>query len=225
MTKRTAITIIREELKEVNADSTYSNYFLYNELLKHAKWLIKREVGAGRIYSNDSIFQTLNCINVIETSTIDPCCPVKTNCRIFRTEEKLPDMWMDNNGPIIRNVRSVDNMTDFTMTNPTTWQRKHNDPYQIEGKIKYAFYSDGYLWFPEYNPHKVRIFAFFQDDTVNMDYCSQQTKDCLRFLDTRFMIPDWLEGEMYAKALESLAGITKKMPEDLDIDKNSNRKN
>jgi hypothetical protein len=38
------------------------------------------------------------------------------------------------------------------------------------------------------------------------------------------MLPDWLEAEMFSKALEQLAGITEKIPEDEKIDKNPNRK-
>ncbi len=224
MTKRTAIDLFREELRERNADSKYSNQFLYNELIKHSRWLIKREVSGGRIYVNNSFFQTLSCIEVIETSTIDTCCPVKTNCKIYRTKNKLPDMWTDNGGPIIKAINSVDNTTKFIFTNPTTWQSKRNDPYLKMGDNKYVFYSDGYLWFPEHNPHRINVYSFFTDDISDKNECTEN-KSCVRFLDTKFMLPDWLEAEMFAKALEQVAGISKKLPEDEQIDKNVNRKN
>ena len=224
MTKREAIDLFREELRERNADSTYSNQFLYNELLKHAKWLIKREVSGGKIYINNSFFQTLSCIEIIETSVIDKCCPIKSNCKIYRTKNKIPPIWIDNNGPIIKTIFSVDNSTDFFLTSGVDWQVKRNDPYQKMSPVKYCLYADGYLWFPEYNPHRINLFAFFMDDISNKNECSP-IKPCLRFLDTKFMIPDWLEAEMFAKALEQMAGISKKLPEDAQIDKNVNRKN
>ena len=224
MTKRNAIEIFRDELKERNADSTYTNQFLYNILLNHAKWLIKREVSGGRIYVNNSFFQTLSCQEVIEVSTVDSCCPVKTNCKIYRTKDKLPEMWIDNEGPIIKLVSSVDGTTDFFFTNSTTWQSKRNDPYQKMSSIKYSFFADNYLWFPEHNPHLVNIYGFYTDDITDKSNCSEN-KECTRYLDTLFMLPGWLEAEMFAKALEQTAGITKKLPEDEQIDKNPNRKN
>lgn len=227
MTKRTAIENFREELRQRNADSTFSNQFLYNELLKQARWLIRREVSGGRIYTNNSFFQTLSCIEVIETSPIDSCCPIKTNCKVFRTKNKLPDMWIDTNGPVLKSVSSVDGSTDFFYTNPTTWAAKANDPYQKMGNTQYSFFADGYLWFPLQNPHRVSVYGFFTEDISNVtDSCDDcEDKPCTRFLDTKFMLPDWLEAEMFAKALQQFAGITERLPEDEQIDKNTNRKN
>jgi len=226
-TKRNLIETFREMLRERNADSTYTNQFLYSILSEHAKWLIRREVSAGRIYVNNSIFQTLSCVDVIEVSTIDECCPIKTNCKIYRTKNKLPDMWIDNSGPVLKSVSSVDGSTDFFYTNATTWQSKRNDPYNRMSNMKYTFFSDNYLWFPEHNPHKVNIYGFFQDDLALLERTCEDcedTKPCVRFLDTAFTLPEWLEAEMLSKSLQEIAGITKKLPEDVEINKNEKRK-
>lgn len=227
--KRQQIETLRDKLKERGADTTYTNQFLYNVLSENAKWLVRREVTAGRIYVNNSFFQTLSCVDVIETSTVDDCCPVKVNCKIYRTKNKLPEMWVDTSGPVLKSVSSVDGSTDFFYTNAITWQSKKNDPYQKMIDTKYSFFSDGYLWFPEHNPHKVNIYGFFMDDISTLEKtcedCTDDKKPCERFLDTKFNIPEWLEAECMAKSLESIAGVTKRLPEDVDINKNPNRKN
>lgn len=223
-TKRQMIDSIRNKLRERSADTGYTSQFLYQTLMEHAKWLIKREISAGRIYKNTYFFQLLKCQNVIETSLIDPCCPITTNCKIYRTECKIPDVWTDNDGPVVKSITSVDGSTRFWITTPTTWQNKKNDPYQKKSNQMYAFYSDGYFWFPEHNPHKVNLLGFWVDDIADKNNCSEN-KECTTYLDTPFFVPDWLEAEIMAKALEQLAGITKKLPEDEQIDKNPNRKN
>jgi hypothetical protein len=38
------------------------------------------------------------------------------------------------------------------------------------------------------------------------------------------MIPDWIEAEMYEKAVSQMAGVTKRMPPDNEINKNQTRK-
>ena len=217
------IDSLRNKLRERNADSNYTNQFLYQVLMEHAKWLIKREIQKGVIYKNTYFFQSLKCQNVIETSLIDPCCPIKTNCKIYRTECKIPDVWIDNNGPVIKTVTSVDGSTDFWITTPSAWQNKRLDPYQKKSDMKYTFYSDGYFWFPEHNPHKINIFGFWIDDISELNGCAKN-EECVKFLDTPFYLPDWLEAEMMAKALEQLAGISKRLPEDNQIDKNPTRK-
>jgi hypothetical protein len=55
-TKRQVIESFRNKLRERNADSNYSNQFLYNTLTEHAKWLIKREISSGRIYSRRNFY-------------------------------------------------------------------------------------------------------------------------------------------------------------------------
>jgi len=222
-TKRQVIESLRKKIQERNADSNFTNQDLYQALLEQAKWLIKREINSGRIYKNVAFFQTLFCQDVIETSTVDPCCPIKTNCKIYRTKCKIPDFWVDEDGPIIKAITSVDGTTSFDFTTPTTWLAKKVDPYQRMSKAMYTFFGDGYFWFPEHNPHKVNILGFWTDDVSELNGCVEN-QPCIRFLDTKFTIPDWLEAEMIAKATELLAGVTKRLPEDEEINKNTTRK-
>lgn len=222
-TKRQEIDSLRNKLRERNADSNYTNQFLYQTLLEQAKWLIKREINSGRIYKNVAFFQTLLCQEVIETSTVDPCCPVKTNCKIYRTKCELPDFWVDEDGPILKTITSVDNSTFWEITTPTTWSSIRLDPYQKKSKQMYVFYSDKFLWFPEHNPHRVNILGFWTDDVSDRNGCAENVP-CTRYLDTKFTIPDWLEAEMMAKAVELLAGVSKRLPEDEEINKNPTRR-
>ncbi len=223
MTKRVAIQKFRINLEERNADSNFTNSFLYSKLVEHANWIIKREITSGRIYKNTSFFQTLKCQEVIESSVIDPCCPISTDCKIYRTKNKVEEMWLDNDGPVVKAITSVDSSTKFILTTPTTWQNKANDPYQKKSKEHYAFFNEGYLWFPEVNPHRINILGFFKDDVSIKNECSP-IKECVRYLDTKFMIPDWIEAEMYEKAVSQMAGVTKRMPPDNEINKNQTRK-
>lgn len=222
-TKRQRIDSLRNKLRERNSDSNYSNQFLYQSLIEQDKWLIKREINSGRIYKNVAFFQTLLCQEVIETPLIDACCPVKTNCKIYRTKCKLPDFWIDEDGPIIKNITSVDNSTSWQYTTPTTWSSIKEDPYQKKSKIMYVFFADGYLWFPEHNPHFINVIGFWVDDVSDKNGCSKN-EECLRFMDTPSFLPDWLEAEAQAKALELLAGVSKRLQEDEDINKNPTRK-
>lgn len=223
-TKRQVIESLREKLRERNADSNYTNQFLYQTLLEQAKWLIRREATAGRIWKSSKLFQPYP-VRIIEVSTIDSCLKIKTNCKIYRSAEKLPVLWEDENGPFVKAVSSIDGTTDFFYTNSTTWQSKRKDPYQKNSKTMYSFFEDGYLWIPEHNPHTVELLGFFVDDvTLSKQNCIDcDEKDCVRFLDTPFMAPGWVEAEMMAKSLELLLN-TKRIPEDEQINKNPNTK-
>ena len=227
MTKRQAIETLRDYLKERNADSNYTNQFLYNTLDIEAQWLIKREESAGRIYKNNSLFQNINGLAVQEVSTIPSCLKLKTKCKIYRTVDKLPEMWMDNDGPIIRSVSSVDNSTFFMIISPLQWQNKLNDPYQKYSSERYAIVDDGYLWFSK-NPHYINFSGFLKNDAKlfkkSCTECDEEeNKDCVRNLDTEYKVPEWIMGELFAQALRKLTTL-KQIPEDTQIDKNPNNK-
>lgn len=226
-TKRKHIDTFRQMLKERNIDTNYTNQYLYNVLFDQAKWLIKREINNGNIHKNPKFLQTLSCWDIVESSTVEDCCPVNINCKIYRTKHQLPEMWQTANGPAIFSVTSVDSTTNFFITNYRTWQSKRNDPYHKMQPTKYVFYENGYLWFPEFNPHKVNIRVFAVDDVRLMDIkcedCDSNENECIQFLETEFLIPDWVEAEMYAKALQLIVPL-KQLPEDQQIDKNTNRK-
>lgn len=224
-TKRQIIDSLREKLRERNADSNYSNQFLYQTIIEQGKWLIRREASAGRVWLSSSLFQPFT-IRIIEVPVIDSCLSIKTNCKIYRSAEKLPEMWEDANGPLLKSISSLDGSTDFFYTNSTTWASKRKDPYRDKLNTKYCFYDGGYLWIPEVNPHYVNLQGFFMDDIslTKQDCIDCEEKDCVRFLDTKFLAPEWIEAELLAKAVELLAGVSKRLPEDEQINKNPNVK-
>lgn len=162
---------------------------------------------------------------MVEVPLIDSCLPLRTNCKIFRSAEKLPELWEDSNGPLLKSISSVDGSTDFFYTTSTAWASKKGDPYRKKLDKKYSFYEDGYLWVPEHNPHYVNITGFFADDVAlhEQECLDCEDKECIKFLDTKFMIPGWIEAEMMNKALELLLN-SKRIQEDEQIDKNPNNK-
>lgn len=224
-TKREIIDSVRNKLREANADSTYSNKFLYQSLLEQAKWLILRESAAGRIWGSNYLFQNYT-VRMIEVPLIDSCLPISAKCTIYRSAEKIPNIWQDGSGAMLKSVSSVDGSEDFYYTTSGVWMHKRIDPYKSKSEQKYCFFEDGYLWIPEHNPHYVTILSYYIDDiALNPQNCIDcGDKDCVRFLDTQFTAPEWVEAELLSKTVQLLAGISKRMPEDEEINKNTTRK-
>lgn len=224
-TKRDIIDSLRNKLKEKNADSTYTNQFLYQTIIEQAKWLALREASAGRIWVSTALFRPYT-VRMIEVPLVDSCLPITTKCKIYRSAEKIPAMWHDNNGPMLKSISSVDGSTNYFYTTSTAYASRKKDPYRKKSNTKYCFFEDGYLWIPEYNPNFASLLGYWIDDTIlhKQDCVDCNEKDCVRFLDTPFTAPQWIEAEMLSKALELLAGVTKRMPDDEQINKNPNTK-
>ncbi len=223
ISKREAISILRGNIKEVGADSIFTNKFLYSKLVEHAKWMIVREYKSGKVASSKSLYQTISCMPTIKVSKIDNKCPIKIEkLDIYRSEQKLPDIWQYDKGPIIRRILSIDSFTNFKLISSSDWQDKENNPYLKNSKEKYVFFENGYLWFPKEHPKRINIEAYFLDDVDTIDFCNcEQKQPCKRYLDTAFRIPTWIQAELIDKATNQLLGQTAKVPQDTNINKDT----
>ena len=225
MTTREMISKLRKRIQEKDADSTFTNKFLYSSLKEHAKWLIKREISAGRIFRSKDLFQTRPCLPVVRASKIDDCCPIVTNCVVYRTRYKLDNAWEDEYGPLISRVTSIDGSTEISVVSPRDYMRKKENPYFKFDRSFYAIYENGYIWFEDNAPKKINVTYFPEEDIVGKYGCKKNCCDnaCVSALDKKFMLPSWVEAELLDKLVTQLLGTTKRIPEDTSIDKNTNR--
>lgn len=222
---REIIAQIRKSIQEKDVDSTFTNKYLFSVANKQSKWLIRREINAGRIFRSKSLFQTAPCQPVVKASKISDCCPIKTNCTVFRTRYKLDDIWENELGPLFNFVTSIDGSTEFLVVSAKEYKRKKDNPYGKKNTEKYAFYSDGYIWWEKEAPKKINISAFYVEDIDGKFSCEDECENnCKPFLDKKFMFPSWVEAELIAKSTEFILGTAKRLPADESIDKSENRK-
>lgn len=230
MTIREGIHKVKRLFREINADSRLSDRVVYSLMNTHTGWLVYRESEKLKLVKGDKIYQTIKCVPVIEAPLIDPCCGVKSNCTIYRTKDRLPELFEDGNGVIIKTAVSIDSSTSLTMIKPEEYERKVNNPWiNQEKKNQYFFFNDGYLYFPGGNWKKIEVKAMFKLELNLNDLCTETpdcddpAKKCIRFLDTRFIIPTFLEAQMFDAVIRDLSNTYKRLPEKSnEINKNDN---
>ena len=228
MQNREVISRIKKFFKEVNADSLFTNKLAYSILLPISKLLIKRDSERLKILSQSSLFKPLKCVKVIEAPAIDPCCGIKSLCTVYRTEKRLPKIYTDPSGPIIRDVLTIDGSQSLTYIEPQEFERIKNNPWnKSKKKSKYYFYSDGYLYFPNGGYKMVEIIAFWEENINGWNECNKSTdnNDCISFLDQDFNIPGYLEEALFQMAEEKIKGRYSIPEKSHQIDKNDNTLN
>ena len=104
-----AIARVRSRVKAVKQDASLTNRFLFSLIMKHAKFLMKRQDQNNRIMKFNSIFSTLNYVELIEVDAAEAeCFGVSTNCTFKRTKDKLPKAMEGYYGPLLRSITSLD---------------------------------------------------------------------------------------------------------------------
>lgn len=231
MTNREALHRFKRLFREINADARLTDRTVFSLLENHAKWLIYRESEKIKLIKMDSIFQSLNCVEVIEAPLIDPCCGIRSLCTVYRTKDRLPALYEDSIGVIIKNITTIDNQTSLTLIKASEWERKQNNPWLDKNKKnKFVFYDDGYLYFPNGSWKMVNVPGLYTRDIsyINLcdkcETCEDESKECSKFLDRKFIIPEFLEAQMFDAAIRDLSNTYKRLPEKSnEINKNDNK--
>ena len=220
-TNRELIYQIKNLIKERYSDSRVTNKFVYSILSKMAKLLIKRESDGLKLLKFQNLYQSLNCVDVIEAPLIDPCCGIKSFCSVWRTKDKLPEMYEDSMGVIIYDVLSIDSSFPYEFRTAESVRRKLENPWvkKYNKNTTYSFYDNGYLYFTK-RIVKVKVKAMFIRDISRFNTCEKQPP-CIKFLDELFYIPDYLEQGLISMTLEEFAKIYKAIPDDMNSNKNA----
>lgn len=213
---RDVISRIRNQVKSTTQDAFVTDRMIYSFVLKHAKWLMKREDSKNKIMQFSSVMQTMDFVELVEVDKIEACCAgVTSNCTIKRTKDKLPVFMQGYYGPLIRAVTSLDNSEIMQPTTPTTYVRFSNGSTFKYNKTKYYWYLNDYLYFPNLEWDAIRVEGIFEDD-ISAFTCADDS--CITKQDQSFNVPDYLLGELEAQVAKDLVGIYQ-IPPDTGNDK------
>lgn len=212
------ISRLRSQIKAVRQDAFITDRMIYSFVVKHAKWLMKREDSKNRLMSFSGVVQTMDFVELIEIDKVEACCTgIKSDCVIKRTKDKLPIFLQGYYGPLIRAVTSLDGSEEMQPIVPSSYLNIANSKNAKYNKTKYFWYLNEYLYFPNIEWSAVRIEGIFEDDisrwTCEEDSCKIRQEDS-------FNVPDYLLGELEAQVIKDLT-VMYQIPTDLQNDKQS----
>lgn len=218
------ISRVRNVMKAVKEDAFITDRFLYSLILKYGKAYIKMQEERDQVQKLSALFKTVPCVELIEVDKIEACCGgIKTNCKIMRTKEKLPEIISGKNGPMFRTISSIDGSIEVHPTEPRTYTSMANTTTFKYNNKKYYWFLNGYLYFPNIHWPSVRIEAIWEGDisAIACDAKEDESEECPRRQDQLSAIPDYLFAEVEKQVLQEL-GITTQIPPDVGGDDKQN---
>lgn len=212
------ISRIRTQIKAVRQDAFLTDRAIYAFVLKHAKWIMKREDGKNRLLGFSGIVQTMDFVELIEVDKVEACCTgIKSDCKIKRTKDKMPIFMQGYHGPLIRSTTSLDGSEELQLTNPSSYLAMTKMSSFKYNKTKYYWYLNDYLYFVDLDWDAVRIEAIFEED-ISAYTCAKD--ECMQKTDQPFNVPDYLFGEIESNVFKDLVGMLQ-IPSDVITDKQS----
>ena len=210
------VSRIRNQVKATKQDAFLTDRMIYTFVLKHSKWLMKREDSKNKLMAFSSVIQTMDYVELIEVDRVEACCTgIKSDCKIKRTKEKLPVFLQGYYGPLIRTISSLDGSEELQPILPSIYLGIANSKNFRFNKTKYYWFLNDYLYFPNLEWQAVRIEGIFEDD-ISAYTCAEDS--CIPKQDQSFNVPDYLLAELESQVVKDLMGIYQ-IPPDQAVDK------
>lgn len=210
------VSRLRNLIKAVRQDAFLTDRFIYSVVLKHARWLMRREDSSNKIMSHAAIFETLDYVYTVEVDKVEAgCIGVSSSTFFTRTEDKM-DMFMQGYwGPMIRNVTSLDGSVQMISTTPSRYAALSKSKNFKFNKNVYYWYLNDYLYFPNVDWEAVRIDAIVQGDISRYKCadCNKKDFSCRIRQEMLFGMPEYLLAEMETNVLKEL-GLMFQLPSD-----------
>lgn len=204
-TGRELVSTIRGRNKIINTDNLITDRLIFSEVKNCTFLLLKRETNLRRLWSTDTIFTSIPCLELKEVS-ISECASYVDPITIARSVYKLPRMAEGNYQYVIQGVYSINIMggkgKKIKETSVNRYINSLNLP--IKKDEEYFWISNGYLYITNPMLRAVRFVALFTEDVPNKimypecDCGNTPTIEewCMNPLDKEFPLPDYLEKQV-----------------------------
>jgi len=210
------VSRLRVQIKSVRQDAFMTDRMIYTFVLKHAKWLMKREDSKNKLMAFSGVIQTMDYVELVEIDKVEACCTgIKSDCKIKRTKDKLPVFLQGYFGPLIRTISSIDGSEELQPILPSIYIGIANSKNYKYNKTKYYWFLNDYLYFPNLEWEAVRIEGIFEDD-ISKYTCDEDS--CIVKQEQSFNVPDYLLGELESQVMKDMMGLFQ-IPADPTADK------
>jgi hypothetical protein len=190
----------------LSTDSLITDRAIGSEIRNNTLLLVKRETNLRKLWSTDTLFTTIPCLEMCEVP-ISECCNYVDDCTIARSKEKIPGISEGNYQYVIQGVYSINALGGKAVKFKEITVNRFLNLLKLPviKKESYFWISNGYLYISNPQLKAVRFVAFFEEDIPNdilypenCDCGKEYTIDeiCINPLDKKFAIPGYLESQV-----------------------------
>jgi hypothetical protein len=225
LTNRQIISDISSDLRALNLDDKVSKRFILNKLRNYASTFIKQDAESRRLMALTDLWTDVSCVEMCEYPLVDCCGEDIPDCTtVMRSKYKIPDTYETFYGEMFE-VHNPTYAKEFKQTTPKGYKNIKLREFQ-DKRIKYYWFSNGYLIIPDSMVQKVSIRGVFANpaEAKKLDSCAIEDKQCFSTLDQPFVCPDYLVSVVKKEVLKDLFGFFKRVTPDENPNMNNNIK-
>jgi len=226
-TARELVSLVRSEHKLLSTDTLITDRTILSEIRQCTLHLVKRETNLRKLWTTDSIFKTIPCLEMIQVP-ISECCDYADACTIARTKFKIPRIAEGNYQYVIQGVYSINTLGGKGKKIKEISVNRYLNLLKLPviKKEEYFWISNDYLYVTNPMLEVVRLVAFFEEDIPNKIMypdcgCGNDVTDeewCKNPLDKEFALPGYLEKQVLELTSQKLMSTYFRIRADISSD-------
>lgn len=219
-TLRKLVSDVKSMHKLLSTDSLITDRVIASEIKNNALLLIKRESNLRKLWATDTIFKTIDCLEMVEVP-ITECIDYTDDCTVSRSKYKLPKITEGNYQYLIQGVYSINALggKSYKFKEITINRYINLLKLPIVKNDNYYWINNGYLYVNNPNLQKIRITALFEEDVPNELFkgCKNLSLDeyCKNPLDKESFVPGYLEMQVLELTSKKLLSTYFQLKQDL----------
>lgn len=203
MTRREAISRVKNSLKGIKRDERITNQYVNSVLNSAAQLLLKQDSRNKKLFQNLTNLSTFDCIELEELPLASCSNIIINSCRrVKQSIFTFPSPYYSyTNKPLIY-VSGIDDSEEMVGSSPFEYAQYKKG--EFKGRKKYYWFENNKIIVPDTELDAIKVRGFFQENFNTEGF----------FLDQTFNIPEYLQKDLFKLALEEIFTFNKRITSD-----------
>lgn len=207
MNNSEAVSKVINSFKFLNKDERISKRYILRLLRDTSKNLISQKLLDRTISEESNLYSKIECFEFEKINTVS--CPIiefRKCTLLMKSKKPLPELVFSRNGSSIKEVTSVDDLTEVYLTTPDQYRRDRKRKYYSDKDTYLYVDTDNYAYIVDKPIFAVNIIVLTMktDEIEEASSCSKEVS-CKSGWDYEFIVPDKLEDTVFKQVLQIIA--------------------
>lgn len=219
-----AVSKVINSLRFLNKDQRISKRYVLRLLRDASKNLLSQKLMDRTISEESNLYTRIECFEFEKVNSFS--CPViefrKCNV-LMKSKKPLPELIFSRLGSSIREVTSVDDLTEIYLTTPEQYRRDRKRKYYSSENTYMYIDSDNFAYIVDKPIYAVNItiLTMKTDEVAEASACSNEDS-CASGWSYDFIVSDKLQDTVFKEVLQILASTYKAVRVDENPNLNEN---
>lgn len=207
MNNSEAVSKVINSFKFLNKDERISKRYILRLLRDASKNLISQKLLDRTISEESNLYSKIECFEFEKVNIVS--CPIiefRKCTTLMKSKKPLPELVFSRNGSSIKEVTSVDDLTEIYLTTPDQYRRDRKRKYYSSEDTYLYIDTDNYAYIVDKPVYAVNITVLTMktDEIEEASSCSEEVS-CKSGWSYDFIVPDKLQDTVFKEVLQILS--------------------